>query len=413
MPPPEGDSSAGQHGEQASLLTTDVRGIPCFNPREDPTNLAVRWKRWKRSFNLYLTAKGVTSDKQKVALLLHTAGLELQELHYTLVNEDEDKTFADCVKVLDDYFVPKVNLPFERHQFRQMSQGPGEKFDQFVSRLRQKAASCEFTDVDEAIRDQLIEKCLDSKLRRKFLEKANATLKDLQDVARAHEAVDEQMRSMESSSHSVNALDHKPRSTGHGKGSYANRNRKPASKGHGNKDTKQRCYNCNKPEHFARDSVCPARNQNCNECGVKGHFSACCRGKQTEKGGKKKSKAYQVSEDNGRAESDGYAFVVDQLEPKNAGEVNLIIGGVKLEGVLIDSGATCNLIDYKIWDYLKEKRVKCESRKSDKKLFAYGQKEPIDVAGTFVTEIECEANGEKCVDAYCSAGSEAAVRSQG
>ena len=33
--------------------------------------------------------------------------------------------------------------------------------DQFVSRLRQKAISCKFKNVDEAIRDQLIERCRD------------------------------------------------------------------------------------------------------------------------------------------------------------------------------------------------------------------------------------------------------------
>ena len=31
--------------------------------------------------------------------------------------------------------------------------------DQFVCQLRQKAISCEFENVDEAIRDKLIERC--------------------------------------------------------------------------------------------------------------------------------------------------------------------------------------------------------------------------------------------------------------
>ena len=61
--------------------------------------------------------------------------------------------------------------------------------DQFVCRLRQKAIACEFENADGAIRDQLIERCRDPRLRRKFLEKANATLKDLQDLARVQEAV--------------------------------------------------------------------------------------------------------------------------------------------------------------------------------------------------------------------------------
>ena len=67
------NNDSAPSGEQASgsgnLFSTDVKGLPCFNPRYDPTNLAIRWKRWKRSFNLYLTAKGVTNDHQRVALL--------------------------------------------------------------------------------------------------------------------------------------------------------------------------------------------------------------------------------------------------------------------------------------------------------------------------------------------------------
>ena len=112
-------------------------------------------------------AKGVTNDHQRVALLLHTRGAVLQELYFTLVDEEEEKLFEACIRVLDEHFVPKANLPFERHQFHQMSQQNSEKVDQFVSRLRQRATTCEFTNVDEAIRDQLIEKCFDPKLKRK------------------------------------------------------------------------------------------------------------------------------------------------------------------------------------------------------------------------------------------------------
>lgn len=83
---------------------------------------------------MYFLAKGITKDSQKVALLLHTGGLDFQELYYTLVAEGEQKRFEECLTVLDYYFVPKVNVPFERLLFRQMGQTPGEKVDQFFCR---------------------------------------------------------------------------------------------------------------------------------------------------------------------------------------------------------------------------------------------------------------------------------------
>ena len=81
-----------------------------------------------------------------------------------------------------------------------MEQASGESVDQFVCRLRQKAIFCEFERVDEAIRDQLIEMCRDPKLRRKFPEKENATLKDLLDVDRLQEAANIQVNAIDQSS---------------------------------------------------------------------------------------------------------------------------------------------------------------------------------------------------------------------
>ena len=89
--------------------------------------------------------------------------------------------------------------------------------DQFVCRLRQKAISCEFENVDEAIKDQLIERCRDPRLRRKYFEKIIATLKDLQDLARVQEAVNMQVKAMDQASGQVNAVSGKPRSKGKGK----------------------------------------------------------------------------------------------------------------------------------------------------------------------------------------------------
>ena len=57
------------------------------------------------------------------------------------------KNKADCkdfLRSLDSYFIPNVNVPFERRVFRQMKQQSHEKVDQFVCRLRQRAITCDF-----------------------------------------------------------------------------------------------------------------------------------------------------------------------------------------------------------------------------------------------------------------------------
>ena len=84
----------------------------------------------------------------------------------------------------------------------------------------------------------------------------------------------------------------------------------------------------------------------------------------------------------------------------SSGVVHLCVGGVQLKNVLIAPGATCNIVDCATWESLKQKGVKCKSRKCEKKLFAYGPTKPIKVAGTFESEIHCEESGEKCVDEF-------------
>lgn len=308
-----GTTSSTTSSSQASPTATfvpllDVASLPPFNPKEDPNTLAVRWKLWKRSFNPHLVAKGITKDEQKTALLLHTGGLNFQELYYTLLTGTEIKPFAVSMELLDNYFAPQLNVPFERHQFRQMEQASGESVDQYVCRLRQKAIFCEFGNVDEAIRDQLIERCRDPRLRRKFLEKTNATLKDLQDLARVQEAVNMQVKAMDQSSGQVNAVSGKPPSKGKGKGTAQGRNKgnKPGKPSGGSQGTKVRsCFRCNYTDHMARDPNCPARSKKCNACGEIGHFAVCCKTKKRkplrkddEGRNNTRGRAYQLSEDS-------------------------------------------------------------------------------------------------------------------
>lgn len=74
-----------------------------------------------------------------------------------------------------------------------MTQLPNETIDQFVMRLRQKADNCEFANMDEQIRDQVIEKCESPRLRRTLLEKGkDLTLKTLQEIVRAMFASEQQ-----------------------------------------------------------------------------------------------------------------------------------------------------------------------------------------------------------------------------
>ena len=129
----------------------------------EAAGIGERWTRWLRSFELYLTGKGITVAERKRALLLHCAGLEVQDIFFTLEEEaagENETVYDQAKKTLEKYFNPQSNVPYERLLFRNMAQNESETIEQYITRLRQKAVTCNFDKVDEEIRDQVINKCI-------------------------------------------------------------------------------------------------------------------------------------------------------------------------------------------------------------------------------------------------------------
>ena len=111
----------------------DVKALSTFDC-SDTDNISARWM---RAFELYVEGKGVTNVGQKKALLLHTAGMNTQDIFYTLPEvEGDGNAYENARKALNDYFTPKSNVPYERHMFHSMAQLPNETVDQFVTRLK-------------------------------------------------------------------------------------------------------------------------------------------------------------------------------------------------------------------------------------------------------------------------------------
>ena len=86
-------------------------------------------------------------------------------------------------------------------------------------------------------------------------------------------------------------------------------------------------------------------------------------------------------------EEPGYAFTVGGRNEK----IEVTVGGCKLN-MIIDSGASTNIIDKETWEWLKKNKVKCESARSSRKLYAYASQTPLDVIGTFSCEVSAGSN---------------------
>ena len=363
----------------SSVFLRDVGGLAPFDC-SDTAGISARWERWLRAFELFADGKGVKHADQKKALMLHTAGLSVQDIFFTLDEGTGENNYLKAKDALDKYFKPQANVPYERLCFREMSQLPSETVEQFVTRLRQKAQSCEFGDaaaVDEQIRDQVISKCLSHNIRRKLLEKGKIlTLQQLREIARVMEDSEKQARKIESAANEVNRVS----VNSNGKGN-------PRV---GGKQSTVRCFCCGNVGHKANDKVCPARRKRCRKCNNLGHFEKVCKTKlktsEGRKGGKDR-RVRQVGVGVDETDDSEYAFgVLGGADNPDNGEISVKIGGVQVT-MIIDSGASCNVLDRNLWEYLKANKVRCVSSKATKKLYSYGNKQPLQVAGTFTADV--------------------------
>ena len=363
----------------SSVFLRDVGGLAPFDC-SDTAGISARWERWLRAFELFADGRGVKHADHKKALMLHTARLSVQDIFFTLDEGTGQNNYLKAKDALDKYFKPQANVPYERLCFRELSQLPSETVEQFVTRLRQKAQSCEFGDaaaVDEQIRDQVISKCLSHNIRRKLLEKGKIlTLQQLREIARVMEGSEKQVRKIESAANEVNRVS----VNSNGKGN-------PRV---GGKQSTVRCFCCGNVGHRANDKVCPARGKRCRKCNNLGHLEKVCKTKLKTSEGRKGGKDRRVRQVGVGVDETGdseYAFgVLGGADNPENGEIFVQIGGVQVT-MIIDSGASCNVLDRNLWEYLKANKVRCASSRATKKLYSYGNKQPLQVAGTFTADV--------------------------
>ena len=298
---------------------------------------------------------------------------------------------------------------------------------EFVVRLHHQAAACDFSNVDEQIRDQVIEKCRSNKVRTKLLEKGHGlTLQQLQTIAATIEMTESQTKHMAEGSSSTsgretvasvkagmprgrpgrggNALSRHPSGVrGPNTTNRGGRRTGESSSGHdghqGFSDASVtasqqgpagRCFCCGYEGHYAKDKSCPARGKECTKCGRMGNFSACCKTKMDPHGwnSNKKGTVSNVEyEEQQDGEYDLYSFsVLNTVSPAEETKVRVVVDKQEID-MIVDSGATVNIVDHETWERLEVNRIRCKSEKTNKRLYAYGSVHPLDLRGKFTTNV--------------------------
>lgn len=178
-----------------------------------PATRSDAWRKWKKLFNVFLKASGVSKEPKEVqaSLLVNLVGPAGYEIFTTFTySEGESEDDIGCLlKKYDAHFGTKPNITVSRYKFFTRSQEEGENIDQYVTALRVLSQSCEFGDLHESlIRDKIVCGITSNKVRDRLLRTDELTLARAIQICQAAEMSQEESRCIDGASEEmqVNAV---------------------------------------------------------------------------------------------------------------------------------------------------------------------------------------------------------------
>lgn len=130
--------------------------VPAAFPFDTPDH----WPKWKRRFEQYRLASGLSkeSEERQVNTLLYCLGEEAEDiLTSTNISDDDRKQYATVMEKFDRFFRVRKNVIIELAKFNKHVQLPDEPAEQFIASLYNLTADCNFGDLrNELIRDRIV-----------------------------------------------------------------------------------------------------------------------------------------------------------------------------------------------------------------------------------------------------------------
>lgn len=375
------------------------------------TEIRKEWLRWKRNFDVIAAASDEKNSTKLKNILLAKAGLELQDLFYSLdgadVAEDKEKgidPYKIAVEKLNEYFHPKQHESFERSEFCKLSpstshDGMREPLAKFLMRCTDQAKKCEFGKTQAESRElRIIDKIVfyaPMELKEKLLQEESLTLTKVTKMVNSFESIKHQALVMTNADNETSTNPSMSDSRDHV-------NRIQGGMKHPSIGA---CYRCGQRNHYGNDPQCPAWGTKCEKCHKSNHFAKVCgTGLKRKPNGNAgfipppKRRRF----DNVRAiEATEHA----DEQPSfiyNIGDGDeflwIKIGGVLVQ-VLIDSGSSKNIIDDATWEYMQKQGVKTwsPSRMPNTTLRGYGRNaKPLTVSKVFESMVSVEGATSNC-----------------
>ncbi|CAB4000853.1 Hypothetical predicted protein [Paramuricea clavata] len=168
-----------------------IQPMPEFRPdAKVGASLATRRNDWQADFEMFIIASGITDAKRKRALLLYQAGPRVREIFKPLADTGNDDNYEVAKTKLKEYFDLQKDRRYDVYRFRQAMQKTDETLDEYHTRLRTMAATCEFNDVVLEIEQQIIICGTSSKIRKHALRDPKFDLKGRRDEQSSYQIKD-------------------------------------------------------------------------------------------------------------------------------------------------------------------------------------------------------------------------------
>ena len=305
-------------------------------------NVSDNFKKWKREFQIYMTATG--SDKKdksvQTAILLHCAGPQTLEIYdqFAFANAEEKDDPAIVLKKLEEYCNPRQNEVLESHRF--WSTPWRDPFDAFVTDLRKKASSCNFKEADRMIRDKIVFSAT-GKMQELLLREDGLDLTKAIKIGRAYEQSKKQVEEIREQ---PEAAVHRINPSAPAKQEWRRNPKQPMEPTNYSRKSNEYkdCAFCGR-NHPPRKEACPAWGKTCANCGRYNHFKIKC----------KREQINAVRNDKGVTDDDEFwlAYVGRETASKLLATMIVNENEIKFQ---VDTGAEVNTLNQK---YVKKSQV--------------------------------------------------------
>ena len=149
------------------------------------------WNRWKRRFEQFRLASGLSSedDERQISTLLYCLGQDAEEvLVSTSITTKQRKKYKDVLEKFDQFFKVRRNTIFERARFNRRNQQADESAEQYITVLYSLADNCDYGEFkDQIIRDRLVVGIRDNSLSERLQMDAELTLEKAMKTIRQRE----------------------------------------------------------------------------------------------------------------------------------------------------------------------------------------------------------------------------------